>query len=322
MDRMQYSEPDLTMQNGAARMMAVMPEHRHDYKPEGLPLEEFDPFFCAPVDLEKVIATLWEDLKMLDGHAITANRFSEKYLAISRCLETLVSRAGSLFITAAAMEQQGTEIRCPKGASIGRLYDISAYHFNKAHAAVSGTQMCNPRFYIGMLLQETRWAVLLGRLHATEEKIRLIREGKAKVRAAAPDRREKNAGTANAAPADPGIAPLRNPAALPVRKDMLSGQGAFAPKVRAEDAAQTAVPADPAPVPEAEETAALFRDEEEKEDIRDFLLCDAADRADAETFDRISRADDPALAAMWNAYLAKAPPMAEEPIFEPEFSFG
>ena len=67
----------LQMQNMAAAMMKEMPESRHNYKAEGLPLEGFDPVFAVPVDFERILNTLWHDLQKLESHAIAANRYSE-----------------------------------------------------------------------------------------------------------------------------------------------------------------------------------------------------------------------------------------------------
>ena len=58
----------LQMQNMAAAMMKEMPESRHNYKAEGLPLEGFDPVF-AEYDIFKI------------------NRFRKKHSVPDKCKE-------------------------------------------------------------------------------------------------------------------------------------------------------------------------------------------------------------------------------------------
>ena len=163
-------------------MMTEMPESRCHYESDGLPLEAFDSAFCTPVDLEKILHTLWHDLHDLNNYATITNRYSENYLSLSRELENLIRKAGSLCLTREVLKQQGCFVSCPDVLNIPTLTTIAGYHFNKAHAAVAGTGLRNIRFYLGMLGQETRLAALICRLKATGDKIRLIREGKLEVR--------------------------------------------------------------------------------------------------------------------------------------------
>ncbi len=214
----------LDIENAAASMMTEMPESRHEYKPDGLPFEGLDPAFCVPVDFDRIVGILWEDLKTLEGFAISANRYSEKYLSYSRELETLMRKVGSLLVTQAVLEQQGHAVSSPKGLTVGELKWTAGYHFNKTHSAVKGTQNANIRFYIAMLQQETRWAGLIGRLNATEEKIRLIREGKLEVRLVpeqAEDDNPKGTSRKTAEREENASVKAALPAALPMDKDVL-----------------------------------------------------------------------------------------------------
>ncbi len=215
----------LQMQNMAAAMMKEMPESRHNYKAEGLPLEGLDPVFAVPVDFERILNTLWHDLQKLESHAIAANRYSEKYLSISRDLELMARKVGSLCITKAVLEQQGSVFNTPEDLTIPRLALMAGYHFNKAHAAADGTQMANLRFYLAMLEQETRWASLLCRLQATEDKIRLIREGKLEIKLIPekenPEPSWKKTGCGKARSDESARVKAAMPASLPVDKELV-----------------------------------------------------------------------------------------------------
>ena len=214
----------LELQNLAASMMTEMPSSRFDYEPDGLPKEGLDPAFCVPADYDRMIGILYEDMMTLADHAVTANRYSERYLSLSRDLETLIRKLGGMLITRAVLERQGETVKCPEGLTIPQLVFTASYNFNKAHAAVQGTQMRNLRFYLAMLQQETRWASLICRLNATEEKIRLIREGKLEVRlvpeeaeAAKQDRGSRKNGEQD----ENRTVRAARPAALPLEKEML-----------------------------------------------------------------------------------------------------
>ena len=233
----------LWIQNAAASMMKEMPKNRCHFKPEGLPLETWDPAFCTPVDFEKILNTLWYDLKKLDTHAVVANRYSEKYLSLSRELEALIRKMGSFCLTKAVLEQQGHSISGPKELTIPELESVVGYHFNKAHAAVDGTELRNIRFYLAMLSQETRWGSLLCRLKATEDKIRLIREGKLEVRvlpeteAVTPKQNRKHAQEKS----DEKLSVKASmPASLPLQKDLVRAEAGADVKVAAPAKAEKA----------------------------------------------------------------------------------
>ena len=217
----------LWIQNAAASMMTEMPKNRCHFKPEGLPLETWDPAYCTPVDFEKILNTLWYDLKKLDTHAVVANRYSEKYLSLSRELEALIRKMGSFCLTKAVLEQQGHSISGPKELTIPELESVVGYHFNKAHAAVDGTELRNIRFYLAMLSQETRWGSLLCRLKATEDKIRLIREGKLEVRVlteADTDTPKQNKNRTQGKSDEKPFVKAALPASLPLQKDLVRAE--------------------------------------------------------------------------------------------------
>ena len=243
----------LRLQNAAASMMTEMPESRCHYESDGLPLEAFDPAFHTLVDLEKILHTLWHDLHDLNNYATITNRYSENYLSLSRELENLTRKAGSLCLTREVLKQQGCFVSCPDVLNIPTLTTIAGYHFNKAHAAVSGTGMRNIRFYLGMLGQETRWASLLCRLKATADKIRLIREGKLEVRVLPEkeaDTQKQNRKHIQKKSDEKASVKAAMPASLPLQKDLVRAEAgadvqitapAKAEKAAAEEAKQDAL---------------------------------------------------------------------------------
>lgn len=246
------TEASLQAQYCLSSMMKEMPKNRCHFKPEGLPLETWDPAFCTPVDFEKILNTLWYDLKKLDTHAVVANRYSEKYLSLSRELEALIRKMGSFCLTKAVLEQQGHSISGPKELTIPELESVVGYHFNKAHAAVDGTELRNIRFYLAMLSQETRWGSLLCRLKATEDKIRLIRDGKLEVRVlpeSDTDTPKQNKNRSQEKCDEKTFVKAALPASLPLQKDLVRAEAgadvqiaapAKAEKAVSEEAKQTA----------------------------------------------------------------------------------
>ncbi len=272
----------LEIENAAASMMTEMPRSRFDYKPDGLPKEGLDPAFCVPVDFDRIVSILWEDFQDLENHAILANRYSERYLSVSRDLENLVRKLGGLLITQAVLEQQGHPVSCPEKLNIPKLTFIASYHFNKAHSAVKGTQIRNLRFYLAMLQQETHWASLILRLKATDEKIRMIREGKLEVRIV-PENTEEQKQTShrNTEQDEDKAVKVALPAALPMEKDILReaagsdvciakpGKKAEAAETKATGASETETKNTAAVIETAAETSAPKETEPEEKPAAD-----------------------------------------------------
>ena len=168
-------EPTVLKDEALAR---EFPKNRQEYHSEGLALEDPELFNMDPLTFDEMASSLADDVTQLHSIAVLQSRYSEGYLSLSRLLEKGIAELASCCVTKAVFEKQG--LRFP---NLG-LLDISLYHrivaghFRKCHAAVSATTISNQKFWIGMLETEIRWYNLARRLKATEDRIRLIREGK------------------------------------------------------------------------------------------------------------------------------------------------
>ena len=223
----------MEQKTGQGSIPAGLPESRFDIINDGLPLECPDPVCMERNDIDRIMTTLWADLQQMEAHAMAANRYSENYRIAGRGLEKMLRKMGSLILTNAVFEQQGYRAELPEELTLERLACTANYHFNKTHAAVAGIQMKNPKLYAAMLVQEIRWASLLERLEATEEKIIRIRAGKS-----VQIIRQKHDPAGPAEKAGSGLsadalnAPV--PSALPILYDLFP-ENREAPAVPAED---------------------------------------------------------------------------------------
>ncbi len=261
-----------TEQNG---IMKKMPETRYEYKYDGLPFEEIDPDCAELKDFNRISKDLLNDLDRMESYGYKINRFSDYYRTVSRGLENLVRKLGSVLITAAVLEQQGTQVIIPEELTLGRLYFIANYHFNKSHAAVRGTQMYNPKFYIAMLAQEVRWASLLERLDATEQKIKDIREGKTVI--TKKDRKPAKPAGKPGADSTPASVSASGPSALPVISEFLPDDGQ-----KQETKPQKSIISELAE-PVSEETEEIFRSVMQEMAQADGRTADAEAAGEAET---------------------------------------
>ncbi len=199
-----------------------MPEIHYYRKTDRLPFEELDPDYYSPKDITQIISTLYKDLVYMEQYAIKINRFSDDYRTVSRGLEGVLRKMGSLLITKAVLEQQGCQVPVPEDLTLGRLYLTANYHFSKTHAAIISIQLQNPKLYLALVAQEIRWATLLERLDATEQKINDIREGKVTVRKK--DRKPASAGNPVADSSSVSVS-TSGPSALPVVNELLPDDG-------------------------------------------------------------------------------------------------
>ncbi len=307
----------MEQEQGQNIILSEMPKSRYAYIADGLPFEDIDPECLENKDINGMVQTLWDDISVMESYAIVVNRFSENYRIVSRELENMLRKMGSLLITQAVLQQQGYQIITPEDLSVGSLSFLVNYHFNKAHAAAHGTQMVNPRFYTAMLAQEVRWISLQQRLGATEEKIREIREGKTLIRKQ--DRKAsepvKKAGSGDST----GDVKASAPAALPVINDLLPDNDQKAGIRKQETSARTDASrgvteeTPSALLPEPAETAEVRNDvprepeagEDEEKMMRDILLQAAIFMGDRESYEWIAAADGGGLRSAWEYFMEK-----------------
>ena len=154
------------------------PKSRYDFVGESLPREQITDFSSDPISFEEMTSAVFTDIKQLEGLAVVKNRFSEAYLDISRRLEKGIAELASCAITKTVFEQKGYRFASLEKLTIPLLYSMLSFHFRKCHAAVQGYAFKNQQAWMQMLEMEMRWYNLAKRLKATDDKIKLIREGK------------------------------------------------------------------------------------------------------------------------------------------------
>ena len=161
-----------------ARDAQGFPKSRYDFVGEALPREQITDFSSDPISFEEMASAVFTDIKQLEGLAVVKNRFSEGYLDISRRLEKGIAELASCAITKTVFEQKGYRFASLKKLTIPFLYSMLSFHFRKCHAAVQGYAFKNQQAWMQMLEMEMRWYNLAKRLKATDDKIKLIHEGK------------------------------------------------------------------------------------------------------------------------------------------------
>ena len=155
-----------------------LPKSRYDFVGEALPREQITDFSSDPISFEEMTSAVFTDIKQLEGLAVVKNRFSEAYIDISRRLEKGIAELASCAITKTVFEQKGYRFASLEKLTIPFLYSMLSFHFRKCHAAVQGYAFKNQQAWMQMLEMEMRWHNLAKRLKATDDKIKLIREGK------------------------------------------------------------------------------------------------------------------------------------------------
>ena len=161
-----------------ARDAQGFPKSRYDFVGEALPREQITDFSSDPISFEEMASAVFTDIKQLEGLAVVKNRFSEGYLDISRRLEKGIAELASCAITKTVFEQKGYRFASLEKLTIPFLYSMLSFHFRKCHAAVRGYAFKNEQAWMQMLEMEMRWYNLAKRLKATDDKIKLIHEGK------------------------------------------------------------------------------------------------------------------------------------------------
>ena len=154
------------------------PKSRYAFAGEALPREQITDFSSDPISFEEMASAVFTDIKQVEGLAVVTNRFSETYIDISRRLEKGIAELASCAITKTVFEQKGYRFASLEKLTIPLLYSMLSFHFRKCHAAVQGYAFKNQQAWMQMLEMEMRWYNLAKRLKATDDKIKLIREGK------------------------------------------------------------------------------------------------------------------------------------------------
>ena len=142
--------------------------------------ESFDMFSDDPLRFEEIAFMVWNSFR--DIYKITQfnNRFSDKYKTACIKFEKLVKEAARCCVTKAVLEQKDHSFPMLGDLSIESLYRAVSFNFRKTYASIQEKKLLRGTVDVVMLELISGWSVLLDRLKSTEERIRLLREGKLK----------------------------------------------------------------------------------------------------------------------------------------------
>ena len=120
---------------------------------------------------------LWEELK-ITYYATKSSHFSSpEYLKEAKRLLKIIKKLGSCVITIAAVEQLGISFPEFSDLTIHELICIASYNFRKTNAALEYFSFDMLDEYLAYSDLFLKWANILERLWATDEKIKLIKSG-------------------------------------------------------------------------------------------------------------------------------------------------
>ena len=184
----------------------------------GYAFESADSFSMDELTFTETGMKLWTEADETFWLIRQFNRHSPLFIEMAQHLEKLIGQLGSFLITREVMEQRGLQILVPDTLTISRLRQMTAFVFRKSFKSYLEDlgKFC---FHGEILDLSMRYTALDKRLYATNEKIRLIREGKLTVNVAADPAKPKVQSSAPEPEEDKTPKPLpSNAAALPVDK--------------------------------------------------------------------------------------------------------
>ena len=146
----------------------------------GLPFDPEDYYNAAPVQFEEQANALWIVTMSMHYAATRFNRHSPNYYTCITELEKNIKQLGSYCITKEVLEKSGVEFTYLDGLSIKELYCMASLHFRKCEMAFDDQQNSDMGLDMNVVRWIFRWASLLDRLRATEEKIQKIQNGEIK----------------------------------------------------------------------------------------------------------------------------------------------
>ena len=146
----------------------------------GLPFDPEDYYNAAPATFEEEANALWIVTMSLHYAATRFNRHSPNYFTCITELEKNIKQLGSYCITKEVLEKSGVEFTHLDGLSINELYCMASLHFRKCEMAFDDQQNSDIGLDMNVVRWIFRWASLLDRLRATEEKIEKIQNGEIK----------------------------------------------------------------------------------------------------------------------------------------------
>ena len=149
-----------------------------DCDENGLPFDLEGMYNSAPLAFDEMMQILWDVTNAIHYTATRYNRHSTQYFTLMKELEKHIKQLGSFCVTRAVLEKSGTAFPGLEEMPVKELYCMVSLHFRKCALAQRDLQTSEQIVDMNSANWLFRWAALAGRLQATEEKIRKIKEGK------------------------------------------------------------------------------------------------------------------------------------------------
>jgi len=149
-----------------------------DCDENGLPFDPEGMYNSAPLEFEEMMGILWHVANSLHYAATRYDRHSTQYFTLLKELEKQIKQLGSFCVTRAVLEKSGTTFPDTEDMTVKELYCMVSLHFRKCALAQRDLEASEHIVDMNTAGWLFRLAALAGRLQATEEKIRKIKDGK------------------------------------------------------------------------------------------------------------------------------------------------
>ena len=167
-------EPEENIESGQFDLSGDCDENGLPFDPEGM-------YNSAPLEFGEMMNILWHVTNAIHYTATRYNRHSTQYSTLMKELEKHIKQLGSYCVTRAVLEKSGIAFPNMEEMPIKELYCMVSLHFRKCALAQRDLETSEHIVDLNTAGWLFRWAALAGRLHATEEKIRKIKEGKVNI---------------------------------------------------------------------------------------------------------------------------------------------
>ena len=164
-------DPEDDFESGRFDLSGDFDENGLTFDPEGM-------YNSAPLEFEEMMGILWHVANSLHYAATRYDRHSTQYFTLLKELEKQIKQLGSFCVTRAVLEKSGAVFPDMEDMTVKELTCMVSLHFRKCALAQRDLQTSEHIVDLNTAGWLFRWAALAGRLQATEEKIRKIREGK------------------------------------------------------------------------------------------------------------------------------------------------
>jgi len=142
----------------------------------GLLTDDPQEFGSGDLSFEEIAAEVMDENEELFALSRCCDRFSPQYLKICKTLEKSVEFLSSVVLTRNALNYSNP-MPSLGSLSIARLHQMVSFNFRKVHAALKEKKTKNQEFDLDLYEQMLRFAKVLGRLRATDQKAIAIQFG-------------------------------------------------------------------------------------------------------------------------------------------------